>query len=157
MKRLSLSRFLSLPSLIGGSALLVACAGDPVYVACPQITAPQEGTAAFMKMDDTGELIDVRLNGVRGLCQNLDNGGTLVDVSVGLKLKRAARDDMPAGVAEVEMIGFIVDADDKVVSSDTIRYKTGFAKDVRTNYPLAEYSVVLVDGQRLVLSLVPAL
>ena len=55
------------------------------------------------------------------------------------------------------MIGFIVDADDKVVSSDTIRYKTGFAKDVRTNYPLAEYSVVLVDGQRLVLSLVPAL
>lgn len=156
MKHQSFTRFLSLSAVFGGAAFLAACAGDPVYVACPEITAPPEGTAAFMKMDDTGEVVDVRLNGVRGLCQRVD-GGKQVDVSVGLKLKRAGGADLPAGVAEIEMIGFIVDADDKVVRSDTVRYKTGFSKGARMHYPLASYSAVLSDGQRLVLSLVPDL
>ena len=37
-----------LPSLsvsLGAATLLAACASDPVYVACPDITAPEEGVA----------------------------------------------------------------------------------------------------------------
>jgi len=156
MKHQSHTRFFPLSAVFAGAALLSACAGDPVYVACPEITAPPEGTAAFMKMDDTGEVIDVRMNGVRGLCQPVD-GGKQVDVAVGLKMKRAAAAKLPAGVAEIELIGFIVDADDTVVNSEKLIYKTGFRDGARMHYPVAEYSAVLTDGQRLVLSLVPAL
>lgn len=156
MKNQPTIRFLPLSVVLGGAAFLAACAGDPVYVTCPEITAPPEGTAAFMKMDETGEVIDVRMNGVRGLCQPVD-GGKQVDVAVGLKMKRAAAEKLPAGVAEIELIGFIVDAGDTVVSSNKIIYKTGFRDGARMHYPVAEYSAVLADGQRLVLSLVPAL
>ena len=156
MKNQSLTRYLPLPAFLGTAALLAACAGDPVYVTCPEITAPPEGTAAFMKMDETGEVIDVRMNGVRGLCQPTKSGKQ-VDVAVGLKLKRAGAEKLPAGVAEIELMGFIVDADDNVVTSDRVIYKTGFADGARLHYPVAEYSTVMTQGQRLVLSLVPAL
>jgi len=157
MKRQFLRPFLPLCAMIASGAMLAACAGDPVYVACPDITAPKEGTAAFMKMDDTGEIVDVRLNGVRGLCEPLDGGGTSVDLSVGLKLKRVARDNIPAGVAQIDIISFIVDGDDKVVSSDPVKYQAGFSKGTRIIYPVAEYSTKVGEGQRIVLSLVPTL
>jgi len=156
MKHHPTARFLSLSAALGGAFFLVACAGDPVYVACPEITAPPEGTAAFMRMDETGEIVDVRMNGVRALCQAVD-GGKQVDVAVGLKLKRAGGEKLADGVAQVELIGFIVGPDDKVVSSDGVLYKTGFRDGARINYPVADYSAVLSEGQRLVLSLVPDL
>ena len=152
-----LKTFAALPSLFVAGALLSACAGKPNYIACPDISAPQEGTNAFMKMDETGEVFDVRLNGVRGLCERGKDGTTEMVASVGLKLKRAASEQLEAGVAQVEMAAFIVDSDDKVVSSDTIKYKTGFAKGQRIHYPAAEYKIDVADGNRLVISLIPAL
>ena len=156
MKHQTLARFLPISTVLGGAAFLAACAGDPVYVACPEITAPPEGTAAFRKIDVTGEVIDVRMNGVRGLCQPVD-GGTRVDVAIGLKMKRPAAESFAGGVAEVEVMAFIIDADDKVVRTDTVLYKTGFRDGMRIVYPVAEYSDELSDGQRLVLALVPEL
>ena len=149
--------FLALPAFLAASVMLGACAGKPTYIACPEISAPQEGTSAFMKMDETGEIIDVRLNGVRGLCEAAGDGATEMTVSVGLKLKRAASEELAAGVAQVEMATFVVDADDKVVANDTIKYKTGFAKNQRIHYPAAEYKITIADGNRLVISLIPAL
>ena len=147
----------ALPALFAASLMLAACAGDPTYIACPDISAPQEGTNAFMKMDETGEIIDVRLNGVRGLCEADADGATAMTVSVGLKLKRAAADDLVAGVAQVQMAAFIIDPDDNVVANETIIYKTGFSKGQRIHYPAASYETVIADGNRLVISLVPAL
>lgn len=148
---------IALGACVASGFLLAACSATPTYIACPDISAPQEGTSAFMKMDETGEVIDVRLNGVRGLCEAADNGNTEMTVSVGLKLKRAASDELLAGVAQVEMAAFIVDSTDNVVASDTIKYKTGFAKGQRIHYPAAEYKITIADGNRLVISLVPAL
>ena len=156
MKHQPRTCFLSLAAVLGGAAFLAACAGDPVYVACPSITAPPEGTSAFRKMDVTGEVVDVRMNGVRGLCQPVD-GGKQVDVAIGLKMKRPAAEKFAGGVTEVEIVSFVIDSDDNVVSSDSTLYKTGFRDGVRIHYPVAEYSTVLADGQRLVLTLVPAL
>ena len=156
MKHQTLARFLPISTVLGGATLLAACAGDPVYVACPEITAPPEGTAAFRKMEGTGEVIDVRMNGVRGLCQRVD-GGTQVDVAIGLKMKRPAAEKFAGGVAEAEIRVFVVDADDKVARTDTVVYKAGFREGTRTHYPVAQYSDELSDGQRLVLSLVPEL
>ena len=146
-----------LPALFAASLMLGACAGKPTYIACPDISAPQEGTNAFMKMDETGEIIDVRLNGVRGLCEAGADGTTEMTVSVGLKLKRAASDELLAGVAQIQMAAFIIDPADNVVANDTIIYKTGFAKDQRIHYPAASYETAIADGNRLVISLVPAL
>ncbi len=39
-----LKTFAALPSLFVAGALLSACAGKPNYIACPDISAPQEGT-----------------------------------------------------------------------------------------------------------------
>ena len=147
----------ALPALFAASLMLGACAGKPTYIACPDISAPQEGTNAFTKMDETGEIIDVRLNGVRGLCEAGADGTTAMTVSVGLKLKRAASDELVAGVAQVQMAAFIIDPADNVVANETILYKTGFAKDQRIHYPAASYETVIADGNRLVISLVPAL
>jgi len=153
----NMKTFSALPAVFAASVLLAACSGTPNYIACPDISAPPEGTSAFMKMDETGEVIDVRLNGVRGLCEPGDGGTTEMVLSVGLKLKRAASEELEAGVAEVEMAAFVVDPEDKVVASDTIKYKTGFAKGQRIHYPAAEYKIDVAKGNRLVISLIPAL
>ena len=123
MKHQPRTCFLSLAAVLGGAAFLAACAGDPVYVACPSITAPPEGTSAFRKMDVTGEVVDVRMNGARGLCQSVD-GGKQVDVAIGLKMKRPAAEKFAGGVTEVEIVSFVIDSDDNVVSSDSTLYKT---------------------------------
>ena len=110
-----------------------------------------------MRMDDTREVIDVRMNGVSGLCEAADGGGTEMTVSIGLKLKRAAGEDLAPGVAQIDLIGIIVGPDNDVIETKAIKYKTGFAKGQRLNYPVAEYKVTVADGNRLVLSLLPAL
>jgi hypothetical protein len=110
-----------------------------------------------MRMDDTREIFDVRMNGVSGLCEAADGGGTEMTVSVGLKLKRAAEGDLFAGVAQVEMIGIVVDADSNVVETKPIKYVTGFRKGQSLHYPVAEYKITVGEGNRLVLSLLPSL
>ena len=144
-------------ALAGAGFVLASCTSTPDYIACPEVSAPREGTQAFMRMDDKREVIDVRMNGVRGLCEAADGGGTAMRVSVGLKLKRAGGENLAAGVAQVDLIGIVVDPDNNVVETKAIKYKTGFAKDQRLNYPVAEYEVTVADGNRLVLSLLPAL
>lgn len=85
-----------LTALLATGLVLASCAGKPEYIACPEVSAPREGTQAFMRMDDTREVFDVRMNGVTGLCEAASGGGTAMTVSVGLKLKRAGRDDRRA-------------------------------------------------------------
>lgn len=157
MKRRSLNRFFAASPLLVTAALLAGCAGDPEYVTCPELTAPEEGAEAFMRIDETGEIVNARLNGVRARCEQVGENGVSMDVSVGLKIKRLATGDLPAGVAQVNVVGLVAE-DDKVVSSPPpIRYKGGFRKDQRIMYPVVSYKVTVQQGQRLILSLVPGL
>ena len=156
--RTSLSAFSARVFALGAAGLaLASCAGMPDYIACPEVSAPREGTQAYMRMDETREIFDVRMNGVNGLCEAADGGGTEMTVSVGLKLKRAAEGDLVAGVAQVDMIGIVVDADNNVVETKPIKYVTGFRKGQRLHYPVAEYKITVAEGNRLVLSLLPSL
>ena len=154
----SLSAFSARLVVLGAAGFaLASCTSTPDYIACPEVSAPREGTQAYMRMDDTREVIDVRMNGVSGLCEAADGGGTEMTVSIGLKLKRAAGEDLAPGVAQIDLIGIIVGPDNDVIETKAIKYKTGFAKGQRLNYPVAEYKVTVADGNRLVLSLLPAL
>ena len=156
--RTSLSAFSARVFALGAAGLaLASCAGTPDYIACPEVSAPREGTQAYMRMDETREIFDVRMNGVNGLCEAADGGGTEMTVSVGLKLKRAAEGDLVAGVAQVDMIGIVVDADNNVVETKPIKYVTGFRKGQTLHYPVAEYKITVAEGNRLVLSLLPSL
>ncbi|MGB1825282.1 MAG: hypothetical protein ACPHLN_02485, partial [Candidatus Puniceispirillaceae bacterium] len=68
--RTSLFAFSARVFALGASGLaLASCAGTPDYIACPEVSAPREGTQAYMRMDETREIFDVRMNGVNGLCE----------------------------------------------------------------------------------------
>ena len=41
-----------------------------------------------MRIDDTGEVVNVRLNGVRARCEQVGENGVSMDLSIGLKIKR---------------------------------------------------------------------
>ena len=148
-----------LPSLsvsLGAATLLAACASDPVYVACPDITAPEEGVEAFMQMDDTNEVVNARLNGVTARCEAVE-GGIEMAVSIGLKIKRLPAETLPAGVAQINIAGMIVEEDGAVGASETLRYKAGFTDNTQILYPVVDYKVTVKTGQRLVVSLIPGI
>ena len=154
--RTSLSAsFFRFAALGAAGFVLASCTSTPDYIACPEVSAPREGTQAYMRMDDTREVFDVRMNGVSGLCEAADGGAILMNVSIGLKLKRAAGEDLAPGVAQIDLIGIVVGPDNDVVETKPIKYKTGFAKGQRLNYPVAEYKITVADSNRLVLSLLP--
>ena len=154
MKSSHLHRFSLLSASLGVATLLAACASDPVYVACPDITAPEEGVEAFMLMDATNEVVNVRLNGVTARCEAVEDGIDMA-VSSGLKLKRVSAEKLPAGVAQVNIAGVVVEEDGSVGASETLRYKAGFTDNRQILYPVVDYQVTVKTGQRLVVSLLP--
>ena len=157
MKCRILNRFLAASPLLVTAALLAGCAGDPDYVKCPELTAPEEGAEAFMRIDETGEIVNARLNGVRALCEKVGDDGISMELSVGLKIKRLTAEEYPAGVAQVNVVGLVAEGDKVVSSQPPIRYKAGFRKGERIMYPVVDYDVTVKQGQRLILSLVPGL
>ena len=154
MKSSHLHRFSLVSASLGVATLLAACASDPVYVACPDITAPEEGVEAFMLMDTTNEVVNVRLNGVTARCEAVEDGIDMA-VSIGLKLKRVPAEKLPAGVAQVNIAGVVVEEDGSVGASKTLRYKAGFTDNRQILYPVVDYQVTVKTGQRLVVSLLP--
>ena len=157
MKCRILNRFLAASPLLVTAALLAGCAGDPDYVKCPELTAPEEGAEAFMRIDETGEIVNARLNGVRALCEKVGDDGISMELSVGLKMKRLSAEAYPTGVVQVNVVGLVAEGDKIVSSEPPIRYKAGFRKGQRLMYPVVDYDVTVKEGQRLILSLVPGL
>jgi hypothetical protein len=157
MKRRFEPRLFATAPLLVAASLLAGCAGDPDYVTCPELTAPEEGTEAFMRIDDTGEIINARLNGVKAVCERVGDDGISMELLVGLKIKRLSGDTYPAGVAQINIIGIVAEGDETVSSPPPVRYKAGFRKGQRLMYPAVKYDVTVKDGQRLILSLVPGL
>ena len=157
MKRRAPSHIFAASPLLVTAALLAGCAGDPDYVTCPEMTAPKEGAEAFMRIDETGEIVNVRLNGVRAICERTGQDGISMELSVGLKIKRLKADDLPAGVVQVNIAGLVAEGDTVVDNPPPVRYKAGFRKGNQTMYPVVDYDVTVKEGQRLILSLVPGL
>ena len=155
-RRPSHSLFAASPLLVA-AALLAGCAGDPEYIKCPELTAPEEGAEAFMRIDETGEIVNARLNGVRARCEKVGDDGVSMELSVGLKIKRLSAEEYPAGVAQINVVGLVAEGDNVVSNPPPIRYKAGFRKGQRIMYPVVDYDITVTEGQRLILSLVPGL
>ncbi len=141
--------------LAAAVALVAGCSSTPEYVACPDVTSPVEGTNAYLLTDTAKDEIDVRFNGVNSICTRLENGDTRVDMSIGLKIKRDAKEPV-ADIVTLPILTAVLDADDNVVSNEEIPYKAGFRKPDEIKYPVAEVQFDVKPGQRIVISLAPA-
>ena len=73
-------------------------------VACPTISAPEEGARAFVRSDNAKQKFDVRLNGVTAICTRHKSGGTAVALTVGLKIERSLAEGMENDVVAVPMM-----------------------------------------------------
>ena len=119
---------MSLIALIGCSILLAGCASQDEMVFCPTISAPEEGARSFVRSDNAKQVFDVRLNGVNASCTRHSTGGTMLALSVGLKVKRSLADGVENDVVAVSMMSAIVGANQTVISNQEFGYLVGFDK-----------------------------
>ena len=146
---------LSVPVLLGCLMFLSSCALLSDVVSCPSLSAPPEGTRAFVMTDEHRQIVDVRLNGVRAQCTAEANGDVVMEVKAGLKMTRNLAENAEPDIAVVPMMTAIVDADDKVVSNASFGYKNGFDADLDRLLPVVEFELVVPSGGRAVISLTP--
>ena len=139
-----------------GLGVLAGCSAKD-FVACPQITAPEQATEAFVLTDETARIVDVRFNGVSASCIRKGNGNTLVTVAAGLKVSRQIVGGEDGDVASVPMAAAVIGPNDEVVSSKAFGYRIGFRKGKMIDYPVAEFENEMKPDERLVLMLTPAM
>ena len=124
-------------------------------VACPVISAPEEGARSFVRSDTAEQLFDVRLNGVTADCMRHKSGGTAVALTVGLKLDRNLGEGSDADVVAVPMMTAMVDNQQTVISNSQFGYIVGFGKGDKQQYPTVELEKIVPANARLVISLKP--
>jgi hypothetical protein len=147
---------ISFIALVGCSVFLSGCAGQDEVVICPTISAPEEGARALVRSDDAKQVFDVRLNGVNAICTRHNSGGTMVALSVGLKIKRSLAEGAENDVVAVPMMSAIVDTNQRVMSNEEFGYVVGFDKGSDSKFPVAEAEQLVPAEARLVISLRPA-
>ncbi len=147
--------------LIGLAFVAISFSGCSVVskevVDCPQITAMPEAAEAFVNTDDLAHLVDVRFNGVSTSCTKKRNGKIKMEVAAGLKAVRTFADKGEADVAIIGMAMAVLGPDEKMVSNEAFGYRIGFGSGVRSQYPIAEFDLVVEADQRVVLMLTPTL
>ena len=147
---------LSFLALVGCSVLFTGCTSNDEIVTCPVISAPEEGARSFVRSDTAGQMFDVRLNGLTADCLQHKSGGTVVALTVGLKLDRNLGEGADADVIAVPMMTAIVDDQQTVTSNSVFGYIVGFGKDEKQQYPTVEFEKIVPENARLVLSLKPS-
>ena len=109
-----------------------------------------------MRSDDAKQVFDVRLNGVNAICTRHNSGGTMVALSVGLKIKRSLAEGAENDVVAVPMMSAIVDTNQTVMSNQEFGYRVVFDKGSDSKFPVAEVEQLVPAEARLVISLRPA-
>ena len=125
-------------------------------ITCPLVSAPEEGARTFVRSETTGQLFDVRLNGVTADCMQHKSGGTAVALTVGLKLNRNLGEGTDADVIAVPMMTAMVDNEQTVISNSEFGYIVGFGKGAKQQYPTVEFEKIVPANARLAISLKPA-
>ncbi|MFW2467674.1 MAG: hypothetical protein ACN4F7_04280 [Candidatus Puniceispirillaceae bacterium] len=150
---LSYSRF----AAIGASlVLLSACSSfEPDPVRCNErVTAMELGARSSLLALETGEPIEVRLNGVSASCINYETE-TYIDIKVGLKVLRPQSDIDRVAQLEVPFVVAAVAGDDTVIEHDAFGFKMALSSDTRTLYPVVEFGITIPLDGRAVISLTP--
>ena len=143
-------------ALIACSVSFAGCTSNDDMIICPAISAPEEGARSFVRSDTTGQLFDVRLNGVFAACMRHKSGGTSVVLTVGLKLDRNLGEGTDADVLAVPLMTAMVNDQQTVISNREFGYTVGFGKGVKQQYPTVEIEKIVPANARLIISLKPA-
>ena len=147
---------ITVPALIGASFLLAACSSDPKTVACPPLSAPEEGVRAMVLSDDARQAFAVRLNGVDAVCRAGKSGAVIMEIKLGLKLKRDLDANAAKDVVEIPILSATVSPNGQVITNDRMSFIAGFKKNEGLKYPVAEVSQTVPADARLVISLAPS-
>ena len=86
----------------------------------------------------------------------LVSGGTMVALTVGLKIKRSLAEGVENDVVAVPMMSAIVDVNQTVISNQEFGYRVGFDKGSDSKFPVADIEQLVPAEARLVISLRPA-
>ena len=142
---------------IGTSLMLAGCSSfRPETYSCNNLlTAPADGARVTLRTLENGKTAEARLNGVSAICENKSDG-IEVAIDTGLIVKRDKADDGEVTLAEVPVILALLDDQDALVGNETFSYRIAFDSNVSAVYPVAEFSVIIPMGGRVVMSLAPS-
>ena len=146
-----------LASVIGASALLAGCtAFQPENYGCnDKLTAPADGARVVLRTLDNDKTADVRFNGVKAICEDID-GGVRMAIDAGLVVSRDKEDAFEITFAEVPLLLALLDQNDAPVGHESLSYRVAFDEGRTKLYPVAELEVVIPAGGRAVISLAPS-
>ena len=142
--------------ILGSSVFLTSCSFREKLEYCPPLSAPIEGTRAFVVTDELKQPVDVRLNGVRAECTAEADGKVLMEIKAGMKITRDLGENAAADVAAVPMMTAVLDLNDNLLSNETFAYRIGFSTDLERLLPVFEFELVVPADGRAVISLMPA-
>ncbi|MEK9850059.1 MAG: hypothetical protein VW665_06080 [Candidatus Puniceispirillum sp.] len=146
----------TLSGILCAAFLLGACASNQQTTACPAITAPEEGVRVLVLSDETNQPIEVRLNGVKASCSKLKSDMVLMEINLGLKVKRNLNANDGNGSVGIPVLTAIVAENGKVIRNDRQIYVAGYKEGEAVKYPVAEFDQKVPAGARLVISLAPS-
>ena len=143
-------------TIIGAGLLLAGCSSfqAETYNCNNLLTAPAEGARVTLRTLENGKTAEARFNGVSATCENLDDG-IKMKINAGLTVKRSKDDIAEVAPAEVPIILAMLDAQDNLVANESTSYRVAFDNGIIKLYPVANLSVVLPTGGRVVMSLAP--
>ncbi len=138
--------------------VLGACSTfEPDYYNCDsRVTSYAEGVRSSLTTQNTGQDVEVRLNGVSGKCYD-DGTSYVAELAIGLKVSRNVGEGGGVDPVVVPMVAAIIDADDAVQSTSSFVYTMQFTSGVQDIYPLVRREFSVPQGGRVILSLTPVL
>ena len=126
---------------------------DPVK--CDQrVSAVELGARVSLLATETGEPLEVRLNGVSALCTNYDTE-MHVDIKAGLKILRLNSDLSAVAELEVPFLAVAVSAQDIILERKSFGFKMAVSSKNRTIYPVVDFGITIPSDGRVIVSLIP--
>lgn len=150
MQKLFFATFMSAGLLLGGCTAFK----PETYNCDDRLTAPAAGARVTLRTLDTGKTAEARFNGVSTVCETKDQTIEM-QIKAGLTVKRSEADIGEVAPAEVPIIIAVLDDQETLVQNQSTSYRVAFDSGVTKLYPVANLSVDLPLGGRVVISLAP--
>lgn len=119
------------------------------------LTAAEDGTRVSLRTLESGERAEARFNGVSATCKASGDTDVSVSIDAGLIVKRERGEPFVASLAELPIILALLDEEDNLIGNESFSYRIAFDPKVDKLYPVAEMTVVIPIGGRIVMTLTP--
>ena len=143
------------PSLIIAASLSACSVFEPeTYDCSAKVTSYADGVRASLNTQNTGQAVEVRLNGVSAICEDRAND-VATQVAIGLKVSRQLDEGAEVSPVLVPMVAAVIASDDSVIATESFVYSMQFTANSQVIYPLVRREFNVPTGGRVILSLTP--